>query len=1131
MGAASYAHLRLHSEYSASEGAARLDAAVRRAADLDMPALALADFGNVFGAVKFYQACRSAGVKPIIGCDVAVGAPARPDNAFSNTGGDCTHLLLLCADYGGYQNLNRLLTRAYHDNNGVIAREELAADNHGLILLSGGERGDIGKWLRGGDVRRARDAAGYWKEGFGDRFYVETWRAAEDDGGLAAAFSEVAAAAKVPLVATHPVQCVLPDDRQMLEVRRCIANNWLLSDNSRPRPLADPPHLLSADEMQKRFADMPAALDNALEIAARCNLEFALGENHLPRMPLQKESAAEAVVRLSREGLKKLGLSDGEDYRRRLDFELGVINEMGYADYYLIVADFINWAKERDIPVGPGRGSGSASLAAFALGITEIDPIAHGLLFERFLNPERVSLPDFDIDFCVDGRDKVIEYVREKYGKDRVAQIVTFGQIGARSAVRDVGRVLGYPYNLCDRVARLIPGAPDMTLQKALEESPPLRREIQESDAVAELMELSKKVEGLPRNIGTHAGGVLIAPSPIVDFCPLYAAADTNSMVSQMDMTDIEKIGLVKFDFLGLKTLTILAAAEKMLRDAGEIGDDFSIHNLPENDKAVYESIYAKGDTLGVFQCESAGMRRLMEQLKPERFGDLVALIALYRPGAMQFMDSFIARKHGREQVEYAHPELETILEETYGLWVYQEQVMETARIVAGYSLGEADLLRRAMGKKKPEEMAKQEKRFVDGAEKKMGRAAAAKLFSQLAEFAEYGFNKAHAAAYAIISYRTAYMKAHYPAAFYAAVMSADAGDSDRIKLLADSASDWGITLIPPDLNAGRRNFCLAGEKKIHYGLQAIKGIGGELADEIARTRGGQPFANLFDFCKRMLASKLFTQSAAENLIFAGAMDCMHANRAAARDTLPAAMEDAGNQSAHLFGDSSAGALADTPPWSRGETMKNEQKALGFAVSGSFYELYRDFLRDANLSKKLSEVRGDESHMRIAGIFLKFQTPRALRQRGLEVAVVEDDTMRRFEILADSALWKQLGKLDERQSLLIVEGRAERHRNGGDVRARAERVYTMESFLAKRAKRLTVRCNDGASASELRETLIPAQSDNGKCEVVLEYEDRALGCEVSLGNKWLPGRLLFGRLTASVPGIRAVNVEYQNADL
>ena len=1108
-----FVHLRVHSEYSVNEGAARLspqnknedDTVARRAAELGMPALGLADLGNMFGAVKFYESCRKQGIKPVIGCET----PLSDDRKSKH------HLLLLCADDEGYRNLNRLLTRAYGKNGGNINPRWLQDDNRGLIVLSGGARGEIGGALENNEMRRAVAVAGQWKECFGDRFYVETWRAREEDNGAAAA-SAVAEKIGAPLVATHPVQCTRAEDVRMLAIRRCIAHNLPLSAADRNPPFADLPYLLSVDEMRRRFSDMPAALANSADIAFRCNFAYPPSRPHLPQMETPDgETAAETLAKTARTGLQKRGIPKGAEaeYESRLQYELDIIIKMGYADYYLIVADFIGWSRREGIPVGPGRGSGAGSLVAYSVGITELDPIAYGLLFERFLNPERVSLPDFDVDFCVDGRDRVIEYVAQKYGADHVSQIVTFGQIGARSAVRDVGRVLNYPYSRCDWLARTIPGTPDITIDKALEESRELRQANEDDAEVQNLISLARTVEGLPRNIGTHAGGVLIAPEPIVNYCPLYAAADTNSMVSQMDMADLEKAGLVKFDFLGLKTLTILAHAEAMLRDIGALPDNFSLEQIPQDDAEVYK-MYGRGELKGVFQCESRGMCEMMRRVKPDRFGDIVALIALYRPGPMQFMDEFIDGKHGRRRITYPHPDLEESLAETYGVWVYQEQVMETARRIAGYSLGEADLLRRAMGKKKPEEMKKQRDRFVQGA--KMSEKDAKELFGKLERFAEYGFPKAHAAAYALVSYRTAYFKVHYPAALYAAAMSAAAIDKD-LKDFMHCARNDGVRLLQPDINAGRKNFHLNDKGEIVYGLKSLKGVGGAFINDLTEVRGEKPFANLFDFCRRIAGKRQATSAAVENLIVAGAFDKLHPNRAAVLKTFPVAREDARSGNG-LFGEAS---LSDTPPWNASERLTREQNAMGFALSGSMYELYKAFLGDLGLHPKTLKKAGEGGKFRVAGIYNGVSAPRALQKTGDKILILEDDSTHEFEAIVSGKKFDNLGKPKEGRDLLIAEGDMNRGR------PRVSEVWTLDEYIARRARRIIATCKPDNNARALYETLSPAKDAEGSCDIVLQYEDDNVCCAVSLGDKWRPGKLLCDRLRNCVGG--GVKVEYRSA--
>ena len=1113
-----FIHLRMHSEYSVTEGAARLSdgGVIDRAAELGMPALGLTDAGNTFGAIKFFLACRARGIKPIIGCEILVEDDQHPPY----------YLLALCANEEGYRNINQLLTRGYSNNNGVIKSAWLKERHQGIILLSGGQRGNIAQAILADDHPRAQTIAAQWKECMGDRFYIEVWRECENDNGLAAAISVLAAAINIPVVATHPVQCARESDLQMLEIRRCIAHNWLLRDSNRRKPFSDKPHLLSTLEMQQRFSDMPEALENSQGIAQRCNFTYQLGQIHLPKIPTQAgETASDAILRQAQEGLQARAIpaDKTEIYQKRLQYELTIINTMGFADYYLIVADFVSWAKQQNIPVGPGRGSGSASMVAYALKITEIDPIFYGLLFERFLNPDRHTLPDFDIDFCVNGRDRVIEYVNHKYGADRVAQIVTFGQIGARSAVRDVGRVMGLPYPVVDKIARLIPNTPDITIDKALSESPQIKDEISNNEEIAELIDLSKKVEGLPRNIGTHAGGILIAPESITNYCALYAAADTNSMVSQMDMKDIEKIGLVKFDFLGLKTLTILHHAEHLLRHANITDDDFSLENIPLDDSRVY-SIYAKGDTMGVFQCESKGMRQLMQQLIPNHFNEIIALMALYRPGPLNsgMVRSYIERKHGRENTTYVHASLKQSLSETYGVWVYQEQVMQTAQQIADYSLGDADYLRRAMGKKQPEIMEKQRQQFTSQAAKLIGKEQANSLFNDIAKFAEYGFNKAHAAAYALISYRTAYLKTHYPAALYAAVMSADYSDTDRLRRIVECARVDKVCLLPPDINTSCGEFNLTDNNEIIYGLQSIKGLGSAVINDIITARDAHPFKDLFDFCRRLAKIRPISRAALESLAGAGAFDSLHANRAAVHKTIPIAIESGGQSSSGLFSSDSINVLADEPFWKKREIFINEQKALGFSLSGSFYSLYKDFTQDIT-RQSLSNFNYNAPPTRIAGILIDTLHPRAMRRQNTAIIVLEDDTFFGFEVIADDTMIKNLGTLKKGQDMLIFD-----IENINKQRVYASAVYTLDQFISRRARAMTIHCSANTTAAELQNILSTAQDSQGRCHIKLNYDDDAISCCLSLGDKWRPSQLLCANLRHHTSGISSVKLGYEN---
>lgn len=1109
MPSADFVHLRLHSEYDVRKGAARIagdDNVIDAAAAGNQPALALTDTGCLFGAVKFYANCRARGVKPLIGCEVRVD----DDHAY--------YLLLLVADNTGYGNLCRLLSRAY-DNKGWVRPAWLTAKTtEGLIALSAARRGEIGALTLRGRRERALQAAQKWADKFPGRFYLEVWRAGGDDEVQTSVMAEIARQSGLPLVATHPVQCAREKDLEMLNVRLCIATGRHLSDRERERPLSDAPYLLSAEQMHEKFADLPGALQNTLEIAKRCNFMFEFGRTHLPALGGGGENSAAELTRLAQDGLKiklpkDLPPARRADYEKRLAYEISVITDMGFADYFLIVMDFIRWAKGEDIPVGPGRGSGAGSLAAYALDITALDPLQYGLLFERFLNPQRVSMPDFDVDFCVDGRDRVIDYVKEKYGEKQVSQIVTFGTIGARGAIRDVGRVLGFPYGYSDRIARAVPDGISVKLSDALKESADLAEEYKSEDG-ARLINLALKMEGLPRNIGTHAGGVLITPKPLEEYCPRYVAADTQTLVSQFDMNDIEKIGLVKFDFLGLRTLTILDNAVRQLPDG------FSLETTPLDDDAVYQQ-YRDGDVIGVFQCESAGMRDLMRRLRPDRFEDIIALMALFRPGPLSSGDTetYIRRKHmnGGWEGEVT-PCLLPALGETYGIFVYQEQVMRVAGDIAGYKPGEADLLRRAMGKKKEDEMAAQRVRFVQGAAGKLSATAAADLFEKISGFAGYGFNKSHAAAYAILSYRTAYLKAHYPAAFLAAVLSAESGDSERVRLVIDCAKKGGIAVRGPDINAGGRDFRVEEKNTLRYGLSAVKGLGDGAIAEIELRRGKRPFSDLFDFCERMEGGQL-GGAMAESLADAGAFDSLHPNRAAVKATLPAVMTQ--KHGSGLFG-ANAG-LADTPMWTARQKLTAERRALGFCLSGSFYELSEKILEKLPLmcrdfSKELPLGDGQ-----LAGVLMRIFETRKMRAGGFGVAVIADKNGE-VELRADARMLKPLRGLPAGEGLLVAEANVRRGREGGTA-VRALRMWSLDDFLAERLQRLLVRCAPDILVDELLADGMPPKAKNGGgAEIVLCYDDGALSFNFTLGGGWAADRLAVERLQ-QFAGVKEVDLD------
>ncbi|MGH8671969.1 MAG: DNA polymerase III subunit alpha, partial [Burkholderiales bacterium] len=931
MSAPRFVHLRTHSEYSIVDGILRIDDAVRRAREDGMPALALTDLANLFGMVKFYKAARSEGIKPLIGCDVWLSNDANRDQAH--------RVLLLCGGDAGYAKLCLLLSRA-HIENQFRGRAEIQRSwfddigTAGLIALSGAHLGDIGAALLQDDTPQAIRLAARWQRWFPGAFYIEMQRpgpaSAETYCQRAVAF---AARHGLPVVATHPVQFLHREDFKAHEARVCIAEGYILGDPRRPRQFSGEQYFKTQTEMETLFADMPEALANSVEIARRCNLTVQLGCNRLPPFPVStgitlneylKERAAAGLHARMQTLFTDPATREAKraSYQQRLEFEIETIVQMGFSGYFLIVADFINWAKHNNVPVGPGRGSGAGSLVAYSLGITDIDPLRYNLLFERFLNPERVSMPDFDIDFCQDERERVIEYVKTKYGAEAVAQIATFGTMAAKAVVRDVGRVLDLPYNFVDQLAKLIPLDLGMTLDKARDMEPQLNERARQEEEVQELLELAQRLEGITRNVGMHAGGVLIAPGKLTDVCPLYCAHGSNAVVSQFDKDDVESIGLVKFDLLGLRTLTVLDATVRQVREMAGNGRidaalrDFSLENLPLDDAPTYRLLRA-GNTSAVFQLESRGIRDLIRRLQPDCFDDLVALVALFRPGPLNsgMVDDFIKRKHGKAHVDYLHPDLEPLLKPTYGVIVYQEQVMQIAQVLAGYSLGSADLLRRAMGKKKPEEMAKHRVTFVNGAvHRGVPQAQAQYLFDLMEKFAEYGFNKSHSVAYALLAYQTAYLKTHFPAAFMAAALSADMADTDKVRMLYDDAIENGLQILPPDINQSGYRFLPIDEKRIRYGLGALKGTGEAAIKAMVQARNGDgPFRDLFDFCRRV-EKHLINRRVIESLIRGCAFDCIDNNRARLLASVGAALESAdqglGNQESLFSSEDNARAAA-----------------------------------------------------------------------------------------------------------------------------------------------------------------------------------------------------------------------------
>jgi len=1129
-----FVHLRVHSEYSVVDGTVRIADLVEQAAAFEQPAVALTDLGNLFGLIKFYKAARRQGIKPIVGADVWLQNEDERDKPF--------RALLLVQNHAGYLRLCELLTRAWlenqHRGRAEVRAAWLRTHNDGLILLSGARAGDVGQMLESKGMDEACTLARAWAQAFPDRYYLELQRSgAEGDETYVQAAVALALQADIPVVATHPVQFLRPDDFRAHEVRVCIADGEQLGNARRVRRFTEEQYFLSSQDMARRFADLPAALQNTVEIAKRCNLTLELGKPRLPNFPTPDGvTLDDYLVQLAQEGLRQRMpqcLPDPQAraaqlpiYEKRLAWECETIIKMGFAGYFLIVADFINWSKKNDVPVGPGRGSGAGSLVAYALGITDLDPLRYDLLFERFLNPERVSMPDFDIDFCQDRRERVIDYVKQKYGRDAVSQIVTFGTLGAKAVVRDVGRVLDLPYSLCDGLSKLIPFNPadPWTLARALEHEPAFKERYEREEEVHALIDLAQPLEGLTRNIGMHAGGVLIAPGKLTDFCPLYCqpGMDVNA-VSQFDKGDVEDIGLVKFDFLGLRNLTILDRAVQYVRATNPDKRDFDLAALPLEDEKTYR-ILCEGNTTAVFQLESRGMRELLKSLRPNTFEDIIAVLALYRPGPLEsgMVVDFVNRKHGRSAVDYFHPDLEPVLKSTYGVIVYQEQVMLIAQIIGNYSLGAADLLRRAMGKKKPEEMAEQRAIFEDGARAKGYDAKlAVNLFDLMEKFAGYGFNKSHSAAYALIAYQTAWLKAHHPAEFLAATLSSDMDDTDKVQVFWKDARANGLTVLPPDINTSGYRFEPVADaytqqglppRTMAYGLGAVKGTGQGAIEAIvqARSQGGA-FTSLFDFCRR-IDRQTVNRRSIEALIRAGAFDAIDANRAGLLAGVGDAMEAAEQAALHanqvsLFGDEEAAiapiVLTPVAPWDARTQLLEEKTALGFYFSGQLFDTWRDEVRRF-APVPLARLQAAPHLQWFAGV-LSGLRPRMTRRGKMLYAVLDDGTAQ-VEVAIFPALYEQHRQRLKEDSLVIIQGKISHDDFSGGLRISAHTLYDLQLAREARAKTLRVALNGNADAAVLRQTLNPfrAEPENGidgvAVEVALQRDD--FSCALRLGEDW-----------------------------
>ncbi|GMU44304.1 MAG: DNA polymerase III subunit alpha [Xanthomonadales bacterium] len=1158
---ARFVHLRLHSEYSLTDSTLRIDELVRACGKRGMPALALTDDSNLFALLKFFKECEARGIQPIAGADVWVQDGEEP-----------SRLTLLCADRSGYRNLCVLLSRAYAQgrqlDRAVIQRDWLEGRTGGLVALSGGLDGEIGRLLLAGREDTAQLQLRRWMRLFPDAFYLELSRCGRpQEDTLTLASAHLAARAGCPAVATNDVRFLDREDFDAHEARVAIAQGYTLADNRRPRLYSPEQYLKSPAEMAILFADMPEALDNSVDLARRLNLTLQTGTYFLPEVPTRAgEDAGERLAREAREGLAvrlaKLESARAlakprESYHERLELEARVIAQMGFPGYFLIVADFIGWAKRNGIPVGPGRGSGAGSLVAYALGITDLDPLRYDLLFERFLNPERVSMPDFDIDFCMERRDEVIRYVREAYGADKVAQIITYGSMAAKACVRDCGRVLGLPFPAVDSIAKLIPARPlDLTLEDALGLSEKSKKEPDrisselraryedEDDEARPVLELALSLEGLARNAGKHAGGVVIAPSALTDFTALYyeAKADTGNdlPVTQFDKDDVETIGLVKFDFLGLRTLTIIQWCVQAInaRRAADGQPALDIDLIPLDDAPSYQ-LFAKGDTVAVFQFESAGMQRLLKDARPDRFEDLIALVSLYRPGPMELIPSFCARKHGREPIAYPDPRVEPILKETYGIMVYQEQVMQMAQIVGGYSLGGADLLRRAMGKKKPEEMVKHRGIFREGAAKDgVDEAKADAIFDLMEKFAGYGFNKSHAAAYALVAYQTAWLKAHYPAEFMAATLSSDMDRTEAVVEFLADARARGVAVLPACVNASEYPFRATDARTIRYGLGAIKGVGLPAAEAIVRERArGGAYRDLYDFCQRVDLSKM-NRRVLEALIAAGALDALGANRASLLAALPDALKAAEQRSrdgaagqVDLFGSASASvapppAMPRLPEMTLIDKLKGEFATLGWYVSGHPVDAAAPWLREI-VSCPLGEVapkvppgrkgRGAELNLTVAGMV------GPMRKRGDNIAFVQlQDASGRLETAFFTEAYAEFGGLIRAGEIIVVEGSASWDDFNNAAQLRVRRAWPLVDACQHHARGLQLEVHDPADdfAGDLKRALAPWRG--GATPLRLRYRRGPASVELEFPESWrLKADPALPELLLRIPGVKS----------
>lgn len=1134
----SFVHLRAHTEYSVVEGLCRIKALVGAAKDASMPAVAVTDHINLFGLVKFYKAATAAGIKPICGADIMVIDDELKQEPF--------YLTLLAQNALGYRNLMELISRGYGEGQNfiidkvLVKKSWLLEKTDGLIALSAGAKGEVGKALNN-EKANASSVLKFWMQAYPERFYIElhrTGRAGENE--LVARSVALGVALDCPVVATNDVMFIQASDYDAHEARVCINQSRVLDDPKRPREYSEQQYFRSSTEMCELFSDIPSAIQNSVQIAKRCNIELDLGTYYLPKYPIPENLTIDEFFReVSEKGLEERleVILDKDDqgyaakrqlYYARLEFELDVIIQMGFPGYFLIVMDFIKWSKDNDIPVGPGRGSGAGSLIAYAQKITDLDPLKYDLLFERFLNPERVSMPDFDIDFCMDNRDRVIDYVARTYGRDAVSQIVTFGTMAAKAVVRDVARVQGKAFGLADKLSKLIPFEVGITLSKALEVEPALAEFVAGSEDAQEIIAMALKLEGTVRGSGKHAGGVVIAPTKLTDFSATLCDSQGQGLVTQFDKNDVEEAGLVKFDFLGLRTLTIIDWTLKTINaqraKTGEQPLDITLIDL--EDSATFE-LLKSSKTTAVFQLESSGMKDLVSKLLPSRFEDIIALVALFRPGPLQsgMVDDFINRKHGRAEMAWPHADyqlesLKPVLEPTYGIILYQEQIMQIAQVMAGFTLGGADMLRRAMGKKKPEEMAKMRGAFLEGcAANNIKRDLSANIFDLVEKFAGYGFNKSHSAAYALVSYQTAWLKTHYSAQFMAAVMSADMQTTEKVVIFVEECRTMGIAPALPSVQHGNYKFTVDESGTIIYGLGAIKGVGEGPIEAImnARNDGAGKFTDMYEFCERVGAKKL-NKRVLEGLIRCGAMDDLGPSRAimmaSITDALKGADQSAFNQGAgmfDLFGSDDQEQTRDpfeenrnARNWTDKERLNGELETLGLYLTGHPIDEYESELKNF-IVKKISEVtpaRG--SVQKIAGLIVDQRVMKTKKGDNL-CFITLDDRSARIEITLFGDVYEQYRDSIKKDTVVIMEGEISNDDYSGGIKVRASRLISIPQARAQYAQSVELKCQEqdfsGRKLSQLTKIISQFLNPDGIQLAILLRTEKACGL-IKLGAQW-----------------------------